>query len=61
VFPIVKETSAISRAACTRVSGVDKSSEPALYERHGFEVIGEIRVGSCPPIVPMLREAGAPK
>nr|PZN14377.1 MAG: GNAT family N-acetyltransferase [Pseudomonadota bacterium] len=26
-----------------------------LYERHGFEAIGEIRVGSCPPIVPMLR------
>ena len=32
-----------------------------LYERHGFEAIGEIRVGSCPPIVPMLRKAGAPK
>jgi len=28
-----------------------------LYERHGFEAIGEIRVGSCPPIVPMLRKA----
>jgi ribosomal protein S18 acetylase RimI-like enzyme len=27
----------------------------ALYERHGFEAIGEIKVGSCPPIVPMLR------
>ena len=26
-----------------------------LYERHGFEAIGEIRIGSCPPIVPMLR------
>jgi GNAT superfamily N-acetyltransferase len=32
-----------------------------LYERHRFEAIGEIRVGSCPPIVPMLRKAGAPK
>jgi GNAT superfamily N-acetyltransferase len=28
-----------------------------LYERHGFEAIGEIRVGECPPIVPMLRRA----
>jgi GNAT superfamily N-acetyltransferase len=26
-----------------------------LYERHGFHAIGEIRVGDCPPIVPMLR------
>lgn len=25
-----------------------------LYERHGFEAIGEIRAGDCPPIVPML-------
>ena len=28
-----------------------------LYERHGFKVVGEIRVGRCPPIVPMLRPA----
>jgi GNAT superfamily N-acetyltransferase len=27
-----------------------------LYQRHGFEAVGEIRVGSCPPIVPMLRK-----
>jgi GNAT superfamily N-acetyltransferase len=26
-----------------------------LYERHGFQAIGEIKVGDCPPIVPMLR------
>lgn len=26
-----------------------------LYERHGFQAIGEIRVGDFPPIVPMLR------
>jgi ribosomal protein S18 acetylase RimI-like enzyme len=26
-----------------------------LYQRHGFEVVGEIRIGTCPPIVPMLR------
>jgi GNAT superfamily N-acetyltransferase len=30
-----------------------------LYERHGFEAVGEIRVGDCPPIVPMLRRAKA--
>lgn len=29
----------------------------SLYERHGFEVIGEIRSGRCPPIFPMLRAA----
>lgn len=28
----------------------------ALYERHGFDVIGTIQVGSSPPIFPMLRE-----
>jgi ribosomal protein S18 acetylase RimI-like enzyme len=35
-----------------------ESSNPAnipLYERHGFEVLATIQVGSSPPIVPMLR------
>jgi len=27
----------------------------SLYERHGFEVMGEIRVGKAPLITPMLR------
>lgn len=27
----------------------------ALYERHGFETIGEIQVGDAPPAWPMLR------
>ena len=31
-----------------------------LYERHGFEAVGEIRVGRCPPITPMLRRPKAP-
>jgi GNAT superfamily N-acetyltransferase len=31
-------------------------SQP-LYERHGFEAVGEIQVGRCPPIVPMVRPA----
>jgi ribosomal protein S18 acetylase RimI-like enzyme len=35
-----------------------ESSNPAnisLYQRHGFEIIGEIRVGSAPLVTPMLR------
>lgn len=30
-----------------------------LYERHGFEAIAEIKVGTCPTIVPMLRRPRA--
>ena len=36
-----------------------ESSNPrniSLYERHGFEIIGEIQVGSSPTMRPMLRE-----
>lgn len=35
-----------------------ESSSPAnipLYQRHGFEVMREIRVGGSPPVFPMLR------
>jgi GNAT superfamily N-acetyltransferase len=35
-----------------------ESSNPAnvpLYQRHGFEVIREIRVGEFPPVIPMIR------
>jgi ribosomal protein S18 acetylase RimI-like enzyme len=35
-----------------------ESSNPAnisLYERHGFEVVREIRVGGSPPVFPMIR------
>lgn len=35
-----------------------ESSNPrniSLYERHGFQVMGEIRVGKAPVITPMLR------
>ena len=35
-----------------------ESSNPrniSLYLRHGFEVIGEIRVGAAPLVTPMLR------
>ena len=37
-----------------------ESTNPAnipLYERHGFEVLATIQVGSSPPIRPMLRAA----
>jgi GNAT superfamily N-acetyltransferase len=36
------------------------SSNPlntSLYERHGFEIAGTIRVGSSPSVLPMLRHA----
>jgi ribosomal protein S18 acetylase RimI-like enzyme len=35
-----------------------ESSNPrniSLYERHGFERMGEIQVGAAPPVTPMLR------
>lgn len=28
-----------------------------LYRRHGFEATGEIRAGTCPPLIPMVRRA----
>jgi ribosomal protein S18 acetylase RimI-like enzyme len=37
-----------------------ESSNPRnvpLYQRHGFEVIREIRVGGSPPVIPMLRSS----
>ena len=37
-----------------------ESSNPnniSLYQRAGFEIMGEIRMGSCPTITPMIRYA----
>ncbi len=37
-----------------------ESSNPrnmSLYERHGFEVMGQIQIGTSPPIHPMIRSA----
>jgi GNAT superfamily N-acetyltransferase len=37
-----------------------ESSNPrnvSLYQRHGFEVMGEIQVGTSPPVIPMIRAA----
>jgi len=39
-----------------------ESSNPrnlSLYIRHGFEIIGTIRVADSPPLFPMLRKPGA--
>jgi ribosomal protein S18 acetylase RimI-like enzyme len=32
-----------------------KAENVPFYQRHGFEVTGEIRVGAAPPVVPMVR------
>ncbi|WP_203337482.1 GNAT family N-acetyltransferase [Nocardioides limicola] len=57
--------SALLRTALARVDGdgvgayLEASSEGnrALYERHGFQVQGEIRVADSPPLWPMWRPA----
>ncbi|MBL8836387.1 MAG: GNAT family N-acetyltransferase [Alphaproteobacteria bacterium] len=53
-------------AACdaARLPAYLESTNPRnqrFYERHGFRAVGEIRVGACPPVVPMLRRPGAPR
>jgi ribosomal protein S18 acetylase RimI-like enzyme len=35
------------------------SASKRLYERHGFQALGVIQIGSAPPIWPMLRRARA--
>jgi ribosomal protein S18 acetylase RimI-like enzyme len=44
---------------CDRTPAYLESSNPKdipLYERHGFELLGTIQVGTSPPIFPMLRK-----
>ena len=51
---------ALRRCDTDRMPAYLESSNPrniSLYRRHGFEELGEIQVGSSPPIVPMLRRA----
>jgi ribosomal protein S18 acetylase RimI-like enzyme len=51
---------ALARCDQDRVPAYLESSNPrniSLYRRHGFEPLGEIRAGSSPPLVPMLRRA----
>ena len=28
----------------------------SLYQRHGYEIMGEIKVGDCPVVTPMIRK-----
>ncbi|SIN83865.1 Acetyltransferase (GNAT) family protein [Parasphingorhabdus marina DSM 22363] len=56
---------ALMKYACARIDQDGKpayleSSNPrniSLYERHGFEVMGEIRSGKAPVVTPMYRAA----
>ena len=51
-------TYAVSRCDREGLLAYLESTNPrniSLYERHGFEVMGEIRVGEVPVITPMLR------
>jgi ribosomal protein S18 acetylase RimI-like enzyme len=50
---------ALSRCDHDKALAYLESSNPKnipLYERHGFEALGTIQVGTSPPIVPMLRK-----
>ena len=49
---------ATARADAQGVPAYLESSNPrniSLYERHGFEVMGEIQIGAGPLVTPMLR------
>jgi ribosomal protein S18 acetylase RimI-like enzyme len=49
---------AVARCDQERTLAYLESSNPrniSLYLRHGFEVMGEIRIGAAPPVTPMLR------
>jgi GNAT superfamily N-acetyltransferase len=51
-------TYALQRCDHDHVAAYLESTNPRnipLYQRHGFEVLGTIQVGSSPPLVPMLR------
>ena len=42
----------------TSCEGYLESSNPqnvSLYQRHGYEIMGEIKIGDCPVVTPMLR------
>jgi ribosomal protein S18 acetylase RimI-like enzyme len=49
---------ALRRIDASRSPAYLESSNPrnvTLYERHGFERMGRIQVGSSPPMLPMYR------
>lgn len=55
---------ALARCDAEQLTAYLESSNPrnvSFYQRHGFEVIGKIQVGSSPTIVPMLRRPRAPR
>jgi ribosomal protein S18 acetylase RimI-like enzyme len=48
----------LSQCDCEHTVAYLESSNPAnipLYQRHGFDILDTIQVGSSPPIFPMLR------
>ena len=50
---------ALARCDADRLPAYLESSNPrnlGFYQRHGFEMLGKIHVGSSPTIVPMLRK-----
>jgi ribosomal protein S18 acetylase RimI-like enzyme len=50
---------ALARCDADRLPAYLESSNPrnlGFYQRHGFEILGRIQVGSSPTIVPMLRQ-----
>ena len=51
-------THALQRCDRERALAYLESTNPrniTLYQRHGFKALGEIKVGSSPPMVPMVR------
>jgi ribosomal protein S18 acetylase RimI-like enzyme len=49
----------LARCDADRLPAHLESSNPrnlGFYQRHGFEILGKIQVGSSPTIVPMLRK-----
>jgi ribosomal protein S18 acetylase RimI-like enzyme len=49
---------ALARCDQERALAYLEASKPEnipFYQRYGFEVIGEIRIGAAPPVTPMLR------
>jgi ribosomal protein S18 acetylase RimI-like enzyme len=48
----------LAQIDATRLHAYLESSNPRnvhFYQRHGFEIIREIRVGGSPPVIPMVR------
>jgi GNAT superfamily N-acetyltransferase len=49
---------ALARCDRERALAYLEASKPGnvpFYQRHGFEVIGQIQIGAAPPVTPMLR------